>query len=286
MLRLIIYIIIIHLLPASSHAGSKIPPIEVNSPTVIAFFHPVTKAALNKDANLNEALSDFQYHLRKAKPRLKEFGITVHEIYSTSFKIRLPSSTTTFTAKDIHVGYYFILPGNKPMIRYGVLTDIDLLHFAEDYFGTSKLPEGTKQNTSITACQELQKYQSNSGNRGSIPADLKGESICIMADFDSNGFQDFVVWGHLEPGKQNSRGTRSFKVLYFDDTRILRTQTIKHDGYDHAAFWPRGKGSEGACKISPQQRDGIVLPGEGGGSWYYIYDPQAEAMVGRFACDE
>jgi hypothetical protein len=133
------FLLIIHLLQASSHAGSRITTIEAKGPTIIAFFHPVTKAELRKDTDLNEALSDFQYHLRKAKPRLEDAGISVHEIYSTSFRIKLPSTTITFKTKDIHVGYYFILPGKEPSIQYGVLTDIDLLHFADDYFRTSIL---------------------------------------------------------------------------------------------------------------------------------------------------
>ena len=66
MRRLILFLLIIYLLPVSVHAGSQIPTIEVKGPTVIAFFGPVTKDELNKDADLNESLSDFQYHLHGA----------------------------------------------------------------------------------------------------------------------------------------------------------------------------------------------------------------------------
>ena len=133
--RLVWFVFIINLFPAYLHADSKIPILEVKGPTVIAFFRPVTKDQLNKDTDLNESLSDFQHHLRGAKPALENAGITVHAIYAKSFTVKLPASTTTFKPVDANVGYYFIMPGKKPMIQYGVMTDIDLLYVASDYFG-------------------------------------------------------------------------------------------------------------------------------------------------------
>ena len=135
MRRLILFLLIIYLLPVSVHAGSQIPTIEVKGPTVIAFFGPVTKDELNKDADLNESLSDFQYHLHGAKPRLEEAGIKVHEIYTKSFTVKSLTSMTTFKPKDTDVGYYFITPGKKPKIEYGVMTGVDLLYIANEYFG-------------------------------------------------------------------------------------------------------------------------------------------------------
>jgi hypothetical protein len=135
MRRLVLFVFIINLLPAYLQADSQIPILEIKGPTVIAFFSPVTKDELNKDADLNESLSDFQHHLQGAKLTLEKAEIKVHEIYAKSFTVKLPTSTTTFKPKDADVGYYFIMPGKKPKIQYGVVTDVDLLYIASDYFG-------------------------------------------------------------------------------------------------------------------------------------------------------
>ncbi len=135
MRRIILSLLVIYLLPVSLNAGPKIPIVVVKGPSVIAFFSPVTEADLNKDDEANEALSDFQYYLQGAKPRLEKAGIKVHELYAKSFTVKLPSSTTTFKPQETEVGYYFISPGKKPRIQYGVMTDVDLLDVATEYFG-------------------------------------------------------------------------------------------------------------------------------------------------------
>jgi len=35
----------------------------------------------------------------------------------------------------VKVGYYYIAPGRKPRLEYGVATDLDILQIASDYFG-------------------------------------------------------------------------------------------------------------------------------------------------------
>jgi len=135
MRQLVLLIFILNLFPSYLQAGSQIPVFEVKKPTVIAFFHPVTDDELNSNAGLNEVLSDFQYHLRGARVRLEEAGITVHEIYTRSFTVKLPTSTTIFKPTGDAVGYYLIVPGKNPKIVYGVMTDSDLLFIANKYFG-------------------------------------------------------------------------------------------------------------------------------------------------------
>ena len=135
MRRFVLFLFVISLLPAYLHANSKNPILEVKGPAIIAFFSPVTKDELNRDAEQNESLSDFQHHLQGAKPTLEKAGIKVHEIYAKSFTVKTPTSTTIFKPKDTDVGYYFIMPGKKPRVEYGVMTDVDLLYIASDYFG-------------------------------------------------------------------------------------------------------------------------------------------------------
>jgi hypothetical protein len=36
----------------------------------------------------------------------------------------------------VDVGYYLVVPGKNPLIEYSVMTDADLLHVSNDYFGT------------------------------------------------------------------------------------------------------------------------------------------------------
>lgn len=144
----------------------------------------------------------------------------------------------------------------------------------------------TNPEAGVSACRGLWRYLDRLGDLGLTDADLRKEVTCIVADFDSNGSVDFLVWGPHEPSKRGLRGTRSFKVLLFDGKKIIRTETIRHEDYDHAVIWPRGHGSDGACPVSPQTLDGIVLPGEGGGSWYYVYEPSSRKLRGKLACDE
>ena len=43
-------------------------------------------------------------------------------------------AVTTFSATKDDVGYYLTVPGKKPHIEYGVMTDADLLQVANEYF--------------------------------------------------------------------------------------------------------------------------------------------------------
>jgi hypothetical protein len=135
MRRLVLFMLVINIMPVYLYAGTPLPILEIKGSTVIAFFGPVTQDEIAKDADLNESLSDFQYHLHSAKSRLEEAGVTVYELYANSFSMKLLKSTTTFKPKNANVGYYFIMPGEKPKIQYGVMSDVDLLYIANEYFG-------------------------------------------------------------------------------------------------------------------------------------------------------
>ena len=119
---------------SSAQPAPKAPISEVRRPSIVAFFPPVSAAEL-KDGETNESLSDFQFYAGRVQPPLMNAGIDFHEIYSHSFSIRLGTTTTTFHPKKVDVGYYFVAPGKKPHIEYGVMTDADLLLVADRYFG-------------------------------------------------------------------------------------------------------------------------------------------------------
>jgi hypothetical protein len=107
----------------------------VEGRTVVAFFPPASKPELEKDPDLNEALADFQVYAKRVREPLKRAGIEFHELYTHSFQVRLGRTVTTFRTSKGEVGYYFVVPGKKPRIEYGVMTDADLLQIADEYFG-------------------------------------------------------------------------------------------------------------------------------------------------------
>ena len=114
--------------------GKPLTEFAVHRPTVIAFFLPVTDADLERDADLNEALADFQLYVTRAAPRLEQAGIKVEVINASEFKIRIGHAVRVFKTGKIGIGYYFIVPGKRPRIEYGVQTDDDIVAIAHDYF--------------------------------------------------------------------------------------------------------------------------------------------------------
>lgn len=118
-------------------AAEKAPLVVVGGRTIVAFFPPVSDAELQKDADTNEALADFQLYATRVREALKKAGVDFHELYTQSFRVRVGESVTTFRPVTVDVGYYFIVPGKEPRIEYGVMTDADLLQLANEYFGAT-----------------------------------------------------------------------------------------------------------------------------------------------------
>jgi hypothetical protein len=121
--------------PAAPAVAEKQPVVVVHGPTVVAFFEPVTQAKLAKEPDTNEALADFQLYATSVREPLRKAGIEFHELYTHSFRLRVGNRLTTFRPVKGDVGYYLVAPGKKPRIEYGVITDVDLLQVANEYFG-------------------------------------------------------------------------------------------------------------------------------------------------------
>ncbi len=122
--------------PISSLLAAEKPPIiVVEGRTVVAFFPPASKPELDKDSDLNEALADFQVYAERVREPLKKARVQFHELYTLSFQVRQGKTVTTFRPAKGDVGYYLVVPGKKPRIEYGVMTDTDLLQIANEYFG-------------------------------------------------------------------------------------------------------------------------------------------------------
>ncbi len=114
------------------------PTFDIRRPTIVAFFPPVTQSELAKDPDINESLSDFQFHASQVREPLKKSGVDFKEVYTLSFRIRLGKTVTTFRPAKTEAGYYFVTPGKEPRIEYGVMSDVGLLQIANEYFGVTQ----------------------------------------------------------------------------------------------------------------------------------------------------
>jgi len=118
-------------------ATDEQPLIEVRGPTVIAFCAPMTDVELDEDPNLDDMLADFQLYASRVRDPLHAAGIEFQELYVHSFELRDGSSASTFRPVEADVGYYFVAPGKPPRVQYGVMTDLDIVQTAREYFGNS-----------------------------------------------------------------------------------------------------------------------------------------------------
>jgi hypothetical protein len=103
----------------------------------VAFFEPVSEKVMRKDESKNEVLSDFQLYARQVRGPLLRKGVEFREMYATSFRLQDGDRVSLFRSDkvgNVKVGYYFIAPGKKPRIQYGVMTDADILRMANEYF--------------------------------------------------------------------------------------------------------------------------------------------------------
>jgi hypothetical protein len=109
--------------------------IEVQGPSIVAFFAPVTQAELDKDPDGTEELADFSYYTAQFQARLGKTPIAFTTLYTESFRVKVGQESTVFRPDKVKVGYYLIAPNKRPRIEYGVRTDDDLAQIARQYFG-------------------------------------------------------------------------------------------------------------------------------------------------------
>jgi hypothetical protein len=125
--------------------AAKAAIFDVRRPTVVAFYPPVSDSDRD-DPDADEALSNFQYYADEVRAPLRHAGVDFHEVYARSFSIRVRGKIIEFrTARKDDVGYYFIAPGKKAHVEYGIMTDDDLLSAAHDYFGIP-IPDKSESN--------------------------------------------------------------------------------------------------------------------------------------------
>jgi hypothetical protein len=84
---------------------------------------------------LAEGLGDFQFHTHRTAERLKAMGISIHERYGNSFRVRIDGKIRTLRVPKEEHGYYFLIPSRPINVDYGIGTDEDIVRSAEQYFG-------------------------------------------------------------------------------------------------------------------------------------------------------
>ena len=105
--------------------------------TLIGFFPKVDQADVDADQDLAQVLSDFQYHLGGAREHLRQKGVRVYELYASEIRIEEAGAFRTFSPDSggVALGFCLVSPGREPQVMYGVMTDVDLLIAAHQYFG-------------------------------------------------------------------------------------------------------------------------------------------------------
>jgi hypothetical protein len=122
---------------SAQNTAKPVPVFVVHGPTIIAFFRHVTDEEMESDPDTNEVLSDFQLYYSQARAPLRKAGIDFPHADTLTFKIRIGKKVQRYRMGKIGVGYFFIAPGKKPKIEYGVQTDAGLLDAARKYFGVA-----------------------------------------------------------------------------------------------------------------------------------------------------
>jgi hypothetical protein len=114
-----------------SQSAGKPQVFEIDHPTVIAFF-PSTAKSTKKDS---DSLADFQLYTASARQPLESGGVDLQVVYTREFRVIVNGTATTFKPSKAEPGYYYVAPGRKPRIEFGVMNDTDMVRVAHEYFG-------------------------------------------------------------------------------------------------------------------------------------------------------
>jgi hypothetical protein len=107
----------------------------VQGPVLVAFYPAVSQAAVDSSEDLATVFDDFSFHLSTATDSLRALGITVTERPVGQIRLSEGGRKREFVpAKDsADVGYLFVIPGQPDRVRYGVMTNSDLVDAARHY---------------------------------------------------------------------------------------------------------------------------------------------------------
>jgi len=120
---------------SAQNAAKPVPVFTIHSPTIVAFYPHFTQEDIDKGEGEAAAMDDFGFYASEVGKRLKDAGIDFLPEEARSFKVRVGTKVHFFPGGKVDIGYYFIAPGKKPHVEYGVMTDTGLLEVARKYFG-------------------------------------------------------------------------------------------------------------------------------------------------------
>src|SRR5271157_2091 len=116
--------------------------ISIAGPTIIAYF-VTTQKEIDQDSggNISEALGDFQTFVNNIDQYSMTKGIRIYQTYKDTIRYKIGRKLEVFHPKvdSEKVGYIFINQQKKLKIQYGVMTDEDILGFAEEIFKIDSL---------------------------------------------------------------------------------------------------------------------------------------------------
>lgn len=104
--------------------------------TIIYFGPAQTELDVISGKDIDEALDDFAYYISRTDTTMRRLGIKTE--YNTADVIEVPYGETQQIIVNRRVqsfGYIFTNGKKKPLIIDYVLTDLDLIELAKDYFG-------------------------------------------------------------------------------------------------------------------------------------------------------
>ena len=95
---------------------------------------------------------------------------------------------------------------------------------------------------------------------------------CIVGDYDGNGFADFAFQGEkLVDGTLETY----LKVLFYEDKKLTRETLLRGDFF----FLYPAANEEGEFGEPLSETDGLRIPGEGGTTHVFLFDPETENFV-------
>jgi hypothetical protein len=100
----------------------------VSRPTLYAATS-LTQEDVDSSEGAGEAIGDFSFYLQNVRDSLTALGVTL--TLTTGRVISIPLANSVYTwhleADSESIGYLFVAPGRQPALRYGVMTDADIL---------------------------------------------------------------------------------------------------------------------------------------------------------------
>lgn len=104
--------------------------------TIIYFGPTQSELDIVNGKDIDEALDDFTYYISRTDSTMKKLGIKTE--YNTADFIQVPYGESQRIVVNRRVqpfGYIFTDGKKKPLVIDYVLTDLDLIETAKDYFG-------------------------------------------------------------------------------------------------------------------------------------------------------